>query len=566
MIERSVAGALPLLMVAALAAAQDSGGTRATDGSLRTVKREDVRTWTMTVDGKEWSVRPATPTYEGDTGLFRLSTAYTVPKGKLSFGVFRDNYDRDPKGMDLSIHGFNLAYGATDKLQIFGNVGIQNRVRLNSASDPGFNIEVPLASQHWAAGFGDVKLGLKYAFLNDYRGDAVGLALRAIVKIPTASDTDGLGTGKTAFAGDVILSKTISYGADIHASLGYEINSDPAYRLAQSLVDVGLDLPNAFRWGVGLNVPACTRFQLQAEVTGRSYSSTSPKQTSTVDLIVGPVVWLGSGWYIRPAMSYAFNYDERGRSSSFAKKSGKHIEVGYHPGTPCCEVYTPPPPAPPPVNRPPTVSLDCVKDVVLPGETTPCNATAADPDGDPLTYSWSTSAGKVTGSGATTTLDTAGVPCDTTITVTVTVSDGRSGSASASDTVRVRCPEKPKPEAVTCTSGGFPNSLARLNNVDKACLDDVASKLRQDPRSRVVIVGHAAGNERYPDVIARKRAEAVKAYLVKERGIDEGRITARSAGATRPLDTGTSAAARSRNRRVDVTFVPEGAAAPEDDD
>ena len=48
-----------------------------------------------------------------------------------------------------------------------------------------------------------------------------------------------------------------------------------------------------------------------------------------------------------------------------------------------------------------------------------------------------------------------------------------------------------KAETITCISGGFPANLARLNNVDKACLDDVASRLRQDPRSRVVIVGHA---------------------------------------------------------------------------
>ena len=67
-------------------------------------------------------------------------------------------------------------------------------------------------------------------------------------------------------------------------------------------------------------------------------------------------------------------------------------------------------------------------------------------------------------------------------------------------------------------------------------------------------------------MIARKRAEAVKAYLVKERGIEESRITTRSAGATKPLDTGKDAAARARNRRVDVIFVPEGATVPEDDD
>ena len=129
----------------------------------------------------------------------------------------------------------------------------------------------------------------------------------------------------------------------------------------------------------------------------------------------------------------------------------------------------------------------------------------------------------------------------------------------------VRCPEKAKPEAVTCTSGSFPRNLARLNNVDKACLDDVASKLRSDPRSRVVVVGHADGGERYPEVTGRKRAEAVRNYLVEERGVDGVCITARSVGSTRPLDTGKSAAARAKNRRIDVIFVPEGATVPEDD-
>jgi hypothetical protein len=552
-----LASLMSLMAMAAPALAQGSGSTDS-KGSTKTVKREDVKTWTMTVDGKEWSVRPATPTYEGDTGLFRLASAYTLTKGKASFGLFRDNYDRDPKGVDFSIHGFNLAYGVTDKLEIFGNVGIQNRVRTSYAFEPGYPNDYPfVGSEHWQTGFGDVKLGLKYGFLSDYRGDPVGLALKGVVKLPTADEQKGLGTGEASFSADLVLSKTLNYAADLHASIGYEVNNDPS----------GADIANALRWGVGLNVPACRILQLQAEVTGKAYGDSTPKQTNTADLIVGPVLWIKPGFFIRPALSYALNYDGRGRSVSSAKKTGKQIEIGYHPGTPCCEIYTPPPPPPPPAaNRPPTVSLNCVKSSLLPGETTATIATAADPDGDPLAYSWSTSAGKVTGSGPSVTLDTAGVPCDTTITVTVTVSDGRGGTASASCTVRVRCPEKPRPEAVTCTSGGFPRNLARLNNVDKACLDDVASKLRQDPRSRVVIVGHADSSERYPDVIARKRAEAVKSYLVKERGIDEARITAKSAAATKPLDTGKTAAAQAKNRRVDVVFVPEGAPSPEDDD
>ena len=70
-----------------------------------TVKQEDVKTWVATIDGKDYQVRPATPAYDGDTGLFHLSSAYTLPKGKVSFSLYRDNLDRDPKDLDISTHG-----------------------------------------------------------------------------------------------------------------------------------------------------------------------------------------------------------------------------------------------------------------------------------------------------------------------------------------------------------------------------------------------------------------------------------------------------------------------------
>ena len=63
------------------------------------------------------------------------------------------------------------------------------------------------------------------------------------------------------------------------------------------------------------------------------------------------------------------------------------------------------------------------------------------------------------------------------------------------------------------------------------------------------MVGNADSKEKYPEVIGRKRAEAVKAYLVKERGIDEARISVRSAAGRKPADTGTTEAARKKNRR-----------------
>jgi outer membrane protein OmpA-like peptidoglycan-associated protein len=557
---RITAWVLPALLVLAgptWAQTSASGTTTEDKGSKKTVKKEDIKTWTMTVDGKEWSARPASPTVDGDTGLFRLSSAYTLPRRAFSFSLTRDNYDRDPKGIDYSEHGLNVGFGATDRLELFGHIGLQHRTKAHYLFEPGFWNEAPFINSGWETGFGDIRIGAKYNILDDYKhGDPVGLAIKGKVKFPTADENKGLGTGATAFGVDLILSKTINYGADIHGSIGYEFTGDPD----------GVDLANAFKWGVGINIPACRPFQLHLEVTGKVYGDTAPKQTNPADLIVGPYISFAKGWFVRPAYSYALNYDARGVGGSTGKKSGMNFAVGYHGGTPCCEVYVPPPPPPAPANRPPTVSLDCARDTLLQGETTPCTATAADPDGDPLTYTWSASSGRVTGSGANTTLDTGGVPCDTTITVTVQVSDGRGGTASATDTVRVRCPEKAKPEAVTCTSGGFPRNLARLNNVDKACLDDVASKLRSDPRSRVIVVGYADSSERYADVTGRKRAEAVKNYLVKERGVDAARITAKSAGSAKPLDTGKSAASRAKNRRVDVIFVPEGATVPEDDD
>src|SRR5262245_4963415 len=262
------------------------------------VKPEEVKTWTAPIAGKDYEVHPGTPAYEGDTGLFHLSSAYTLPKGKVSFSLFRDNLDRDPKDLDLSIHGISLGYGATDRFEIFGNFGLQNRANVDARFQPGFVNDFPFAGESdtspgWQTGVGDVKLGAKYKFLDDYLGDNVGLAIRGLVKLPTADEQKGLGTGKFSGAADLVLSKSLNRGADLHGSIGYEINSDPD----------GVDIGNAFRWGVGLNLPSCRIFRLHAEVTGKVYSGAEFDQTSPVDLIVGPVFWIKPGVFIRPAVS-----------------------------------------------------------------------------------------------------------------------------------------------------------------------------------------------------------------------------------------------------------------------
>src|SRR4029078_6756944 len=79
--------------------------TTSDSGHHMTVERANVKTWVITGAGREWEAHPATAAYDGTTGLFHMPTAYTLPKGKFSFQLFRDNLDRDPKDEDISIHG-----------------------------------------------------------------------------------------------------------------------------------------------------------------------------------------------------------------------------------------------------------------------------------------------------------------------------------------------------------------------------------------------------------------------------------------------------------------------------
>jgi outer membrane protein OmpA-like peptidoglycan-associated protein/opacity protein-like surface antigen len=211
---------------------------------------------------------------------------------------------------------------------------------------------------------------------------------------------------------------------------------------------------------------------------------------------------------------------------------------------------------PPPANQPPTVTCAADRSQVLPGETATIKATAADPEGGPLTYDWSATGGRVTGTGPSATVDFTGATAPANAAVTVKVTDDHGQSATSDCTVALMAPAKP-PEAVSCISTGFPKNASRLNNVDKACLDDVDQRLKADPRARVVVIGHSDSKETAKN-IGETRANAVRDYLVRERGIDTARIEVRAATAT----AGADATAQAANRRVEVWFVPEGAAVP----
>jgi len=193
---------------------------------------------------------------------------------------------------------------------------------------------------------------------------------------------------------------------------------------------------------------------------------------------------------------------------------------------------------------------------VTAGDRVTFSATATGAEG--ATFSWSTTGGTLSSTtGAEVTLDTTGMsPGTVTVSVNVGTTKTRcdqpcpGGSCTASVTVvPAVIPEKPKPIS-PCGPIFFPFNSARINNEHKACLDEIALKLQQDPRASLVVDGHRDSSERVG--ISLTRANNARDYLVNEKGIDAARITVRNFGDTCPHDSGDP----NLNRRVEFWIVP----------
>jgi flagellar motor protein MotB len=221
------------------------------------------------------------------------------------------------------------------------------------------------------------------------------------------------------------------------------------------------------------------------------------------------------------------------------------------------------------VTEPPCPTVTC--DVranpssVTAGDKITFSATASGADG--ATFTWSTTGGTLSSTtGSEVSLDTTGM-APGSITVTVNVSTNRTrcdqpcpgGSCSTSVQVTaVPIIERGKPLS-PCGPIFFPFNSARINNEHKACLDEIALKLQQDPRASLVVDGHRDSSERVG--ISLTRANNARDYLVNEKGVDTARITVRNFGDTCPHDSGDP----NLNRRVEFWIVPSDASASDID-
>ncbi|GAA3931248.1 OmpA family protein [Luteimonas lutimaris] len=97
----------------------------------------------------------------------------------------------------------------------------------------------------------------------------------------------------------------------------------------------------------------------------------------------------------------------------------------------------------------------------------------------------------------------------------------------------------------------FESGSARLTDVGRAILDEMAGKMRGMGDARVQVIGHTdnVGQRQANIALSQARAEAVRAYLVGK-GIARENLSVLGKGPDEPVADNATADGRARNRRI----------------
>jgi len=411
----------------------------------------------------------------GTLGMFTLETGDTLPKHGFAVSAFGNKFGRMPGSVTILEFGVDVSYGVTDNFNIYAgfdpyghvHVGCPGQLSLRSiplstcaplntgipgsdsffpsvaGSAPGYVLDYPFAANN-NGGTGNITLGLKYALLSQRQGAPISFSVRNDFIISSKTDenkllNDGIESSPLSDRVSLAVSRQWSNIITGTFNFGYMFVRAPRDSSGNILVA----MPDQVRTGVGLQLFPESRFQPMMEFSGVLFVSApaTPPDNSfgardPVDGVWGirmyPWKYVGIDIGYRRMLNLRDLNDRNG----FVVKVG----VGYWPEKA------------PPVNHPPTVSCTEDKSMVYldSGDAVAVTCTASDPDNDPLTWTWSSTCGKVDGTGSTVRWLSAGVPLGS-CTITAKVDDGRGGSASSSVSVRVE-PKPNHPPTITCSA------------------------------------------------------------------------------------------------------------------
>ncbi len=99
----------------------------------------------------------------------------------------------------------------------------------------------------------------------------------------------------------------------------------------------------------------------------------------------------------------------------------------------------------------------------------------------------------------------------------------------------------------------FDTDSDRLKSESAPVIKLVAQGLDKNPNLKLQIEGHtdSTGSAEHNMDLSKRRAEAVKAVLVSQFGVDAARLTTAGLGATKPIDSNDTPDGRAQNRRVE---------------
>jgi outer membrane protein OmpA-like peptidoglycan-associated protein len=531
--------------------------------------------------GMEETVRPATTSVYGDTGLWFVPTGEVLRDGTWSASAYRLNWDVRQGFTDISHLEGTFAYGIRGRAEVFGAIRFVTRIDRDTRPIFGFGGDryggvdnnYPFVREPWTGNdFGDTFLGAKVSLMSESRQSPVAVALRGMLKVPTGSSEGGSGTGKMDAQFDVIVSKELASTVEVSGSIGYRHRGDPDE----------YDLSSGIPFGIGAQFPTRSALKFTTEWYGEIFNndivtrtvSPAPSALIATDgsvplvtsqlplqstLMFGATWQASNGFFAGGGLNWSLKAEDRedlgvDSDDNFGTKFGWQFRIGYHPGV--AGVPVPLPPPPPPVDKPApqhtlTIDAECNPCTVEVGATSKLTATAQDSIGCVITYQWSAPTGTFANPAQQNTAWTApNTPGTVPVTVTGTCP---TDNMKASDTVNIQVVPRVV-KTITFEDVYFDFDRFTLTEAAQRILAQAVEAMKADPTLRIRIEGHTCsiGTAEYNLALGDRRARSVQQYLASA-GIGADRLTTVSFGEEQPKHDNSREETRRLNRRAAMT-------------
>ena len=443
------------------------------------------------------------PTWSGETGLFTTITGDTLRRGDLSFGIYYQDWrllaGPAPDFVPPSRRSYKDMSYALTRLSLSAGFGLTDRwevsgmVPFDKLTGKGGDRAGFINGWLYQGRFSDSGVGNVH-LATKFGFTAVDSPSKLAMSVFTDLPTGDKNSG--------ISSGNANYGVGLHWTAGvatlagtYAIvgKRDATHSNIPPAGTTPIDLPNELRVDAGLNVPVhfWRTTNWISEANAVFYNGGDRKPKAPINLVTGFRHWFGTS-------GWALNAAARWNAAKFSKDHGDcrvtelaDCGLGGLVGLTFAPLHLARLAPPPPPAPAP-----------VPMPPPPPPAPIAPPEAPPVTPP--------------------------------------------------RVPTEIRTDEIHFEPGS-----ARLTNIAKAILDDVALRMKQEPTSTAIVIGYTDNREATgPNSdLDRRRAEAVRDYLVSRHGIDPSRITVEGRDAREPVGDNNTAEGRLKNRRVVIRLM-----------